>query len=143
MAYWVARRRRGFVENESRWPADKSPEQAPVVVQEASFYRHIELDVLLSIIFRKLRAHGVDGIRLQISDLSVNCAIGLQVQGSFTLNFALQNNTKLPGRLTLYSGERYRSCQVLTLETLIENFKGPLNNAVLYKRACHVAYHDT
>ena len=100
-------------------------------------------DRLLSIFFDELsEAHGIEGIKFQITDIPESFELGVNSSEFFHLQFRLQQQQKLLGLLTVYRKKGFLSPELRCIETFVERYSGPLNNAVMYSQACHAAYRD-
>ena len=137
--------------------ADKAvcPDRAPAVFKPgfllpelnlASLYRHIEIDSLLQAFVDRLSsAVSQDGFEFCNGDLDVDFRFGCQrmtEEVPYKLHYRIANQSDYLGVMGIGRKTQFSSAEVRRINSAVDAFAGPLNNAILYRRACQSAFRD-
>ena len=137
--------------------ADKAvcPGKKPAVVKPdfvlpelnlASLYRHIEIDNLLQAFVDRLSsAVSQDAFEFCNGDLDVDFRSGCQRMTAdvpYKLHYRVANQGGYLGVMGIGRKTQFCSAEVRRINSAVDAFAGPLNNAILYTRACQSAFRD-
>jgi len=111
-----------------------------------SLYQHLDLQALFETIAIGLKkTYAIDGIsfcsfeqlyRYESSRLS-------DLRNYFRVTFNILHNKQLLGSVSFFRSQRFSAAERNSIAALVKYFSGPLNNSLLYTKACHAANHDT
>jgi len=109
-------------------------------------YRYIDLTTLVEVFFTRLNDYfRLNSIQFQLPDRTFchNSKVSTPLPHEcFELSFKLWRDDDILGTLSLYRTRQFVDFEVTKLNAFVNEFTGPLSNALSYANACYAASHD-